>query len=73
VVGAHGGAIKLKVAARAVEGKANAELLLFIARTINCPARNVTLLAGEKSRDKIIRVEGLSGDNIRSKLFSSMG
>ena len=60
VVGEHGGAIKIKLGAPAVEGKANAALRSFLAEVLQISEREIVLERGEKSRDKIIRIEGLS-------------
>jgi len=54
--GAHGDALKLKLAAPPVEGKANAELIRFIAAAFGVPRRNVELVRGETSRAKMVRV-----------------
>ena len=51
VVGEHGGAIKIKLRAPTVEGKANAALISFLAERLKVPARTIVLLRGEKSRD----------------------
>lgn len=58
VAGLHGGALKLRLAAPAVEGKANAELLRFVAEAFDVPRRQVTLLQGETARHKRLRVDG---------------
>jgi uncharacterized protein (TIGR00251 family) len=55
--GVYGDAVKIRVAAPAVEGKANAVLLRFIANAFDVPMRNVTLIRGETSRDKIVEVK----------------
>lgn len=49
--------LKVRLAAAPVEGKANATLLRFLADAFDVPLRNVTLIRGETSRDKIVRVE----------------
>jgi uncharacterized protein (TIGR00251 family) len=54
--GAHGDVLKVKLAAPPVEGKANAELIRFIARQFGVPQRNVELVRGETSRTKTVRV-----------------
>ncbi len=54
--GAHGDALKLRLAAPPVEGKANAELIRFIAAAFGVPRRNVELIRGETSRAKTVRV-----------------
>jgi len=56
VAGTHGDALKMRLAAPPVEGKANAELLRFLAEVFGVPRRNVTLLRGELSRAKVVRI-----------------
>ena len=71
VTGLHGGAVKLKVASPALEGKANAEVLCFVAEAAGVPVRMAGLVSGDKSRDKVVRVEGMSPDALRLKLLGS--
>ncbi|MGE0634085.1 MAG: DUF167 domain-containing protein [Pseudobdellovibrionaceae bacterium] len=68
LVGAHGGALKVKVAAPPVDGEANEELFEFLAKTLGISKRNVKLLRGEKSRNKIFLVVGCSLDFARRVL-----
>jgi hypothetical protein len=56
VAGEHGGALRVRLAAPPVDGKANAELCRFLADAFGVPQRNVTLLRGEASRAKQVRV-----------------
>jgi uncharacterized protein len=56
VAGLHGGALKLRVASPAVEGKANEELRRFLADAFGVPLRNVVLARGETSRRKMLRI-----------------
>lgn len=58
-VGRHGDALKVKIAAPALEGRANEELIEFFAEALDVPRREVTLVSGEKSRDKTIAVASL--------------
>lgn len=71
VVGVHGGAIKLKVSSPALEGKANAAVLEFVAATAGVPGRAAVLLAGEKSRDKVVRVEGMTAHELKRRLLAA--
>ncbi len=61
VAGTHGdGAqmrLKIRLAAPPVDGKANAELLRFLADAFGVPARAVVLVRGETARQKIVRIE----------------
>ena len=68
VVGEHDHAIKIKLRAPAVEGKANTVLFRFLAEKLGIPQRAVVLEHGEKSRDKVIRIDGLSEETIREFL-----
>jgi len=60
VAGAHGvGAaarLKIRLAAPPVDGKANAELLRYLAAAFGVPSRAVTLLRGETSRQKTVQI-----------------
>ncbi|MBB4013214.1 hypothetical protein GGR36_002560 [Niveibacterium umoris] len=58
IAGLHGDALKIRLAAPPVDGKANAALLAFIADTLDLPKRAVTLESGASSRQKRVRVEG---------------
>jgi uncharacterized protein len=58
VAGLHDGALKIRVAAPALEDKANRELTRFLALCFSVPRRNVTLLRGEKSRAKNFAIRG---------------
>jgi uncharacterized protein (TIGR00251 family) len=56
VVGRHGSALKLRVAAPAVEGRANEALIAFLADSFGVPRRNVTLIRGDTGRAKTVRI-----------------
>lgn len=56
-VGPHGEAMKLRLAAPPVDGKANAALIAFLADFCGVPKRAVTLVSGHASRAKRVRVE----------------
>jgi len=51
VVGDHGDAIKIKLRAPAMEGKANAALIRFLAAQLGILPRQIALMRGQKSRD----------------------
>jgi uncharacterized protein (TIGR00251 family) len=56
--GEHGGRMKLRLAAPAVDGKANVALVEFLAAYFGVPKRNVRIAAGLKSRQKRVIIEG---------------
>ena len=62
VTGIHGNALKVKVAAPPVEGRANAAVLALLARELGLAATDVTLVSGESSRAKRVRLGGLDPD-----------
>lgn len=68
VVGWLGDALKVKVHAPAVEGRANEELCRFLAEALDLPRRAVTLATGNTSRQKRVQIEGLSLDEVRARL-----
>jgi len=55
--GLHGEAMKLRLAAPPVDGKANAALCAFLAQFCGVPKSAVSLLSGATSRAKRVRVE----------------
>ncbi len=58
VVGAHGDALKIALAAPPVDGKANAECVRFLAELFGVRRGDVTILTGETARTKVVRVAG---------------
>ena len=56
IAGVHGDALKIRLAAPAVDGKANAELARFLADAFGVPQRNVALIRGEAGRRKMVRI-----------------
>jgi uncharacterized protein len=60
VAGLHGDALKVRLAAPPIEGRANEALLRFIADSFGVPLRNVELKQGPQSRHKTVRVSGSS-------------
>lgn len=58
VAGLHGDALKIRLAAPPIEGRANEALLRFIADFFKVPVRNVELKQGEQSRHKRVEVHG---------------
>jgi uncharacterized protein (TIGR00251 family) len=57
--GRHGERVKVRLAARAVEGKANEALIEFLAAHYGVAKRDVRIVAGLKSRQKRVEISGL--------------
>jgi uncharacterized protein len=68
VVGWLGDALKVKVHAPPVEGRANEVLCDFLSETLGVPRRAVTMLRGDTSRQKVVRIEGLTAAQLRARL-----
>ena len=64
--GRHGDALKLRIAARAVDGQANEACTAFLANAAGVARSAVSIVHGDKSRSKLFRIEGVSPSRIRS-------
>jgi uncharacterized protein (TIGR00251 family) len=62
--GRHGDALKIRLAAPPVDGKANEALVKFIATTLHLPKSSVTLISGQTSRRKVLEVNGAESSEI---------
>lgn len=67
VVGWLGDALKVKVHAPPVEGRANEALCEFLADTLGLPRRAVTVLRGDTSRQKLVRIDGLTLAEVKAR------
>ena len=68
VVGWLGDALKIKIHAPALDGRANDALCEFLADELALPHRAVTLAHGDKSRQKLVRIAGLTLAEVKAKL-----
>ena len=64
VVGPHGDAIKIRLAAPPVDGAANQALIRLVASTLHVPRSAVTVKAGHSARRKVVDVVGLSAEQV---------
>lgn len=60
IIGERAGAIKMRVAAPPVDGKANEECRRYLAKLLKVGATSVEIISGYSSRDKVIRVSNIS-------------
>lgn len=58
VLGVHDGALKIALCAPPVDGEANAALVAFLSRSLGLPKSAITLVGGERSRSKTVRIRG---------------
>ncbi len=68
VVGLHGEALKIRLKAPPVEGKANEALRKFLAKLLKISKSSVKIVAGETARDKKIYLKGVSLEEVKEKL-----
>lgn len=68
LAGLREGAVLVRLAAAPVDGAANDELVAVLARALGLPKRAITIVSGERSRSKRVRVEGLTRAQALAKL-----
>ena len=67
ITGEMGDALKLALTAPPVDGRANAACIEFFANLLDVPRSSVTIASGETSRNKVIRVAGVTADEVRRR------
>ena len=67
ITGELGDALKLSLTAPPVDGKANEACIEFFANLLKVPRSSVTIASGQTSRNKIIRVIGLSSNEVAQR------
>jgi len=68
VTGEVGDALKVSLTAPPIDGKANAGCVEFFAKLLKVPRSSVTIASGQTSRGKVIRVAGLSAEEVRKRI-----
>ena len=68
IAGEHGNAIKLRINAPPVRGKANEECRRFLAKALGVSLSSIEIVSGDSSRDKVIRIRNASIKRIREAL-----
>jgi uncharacterized protein len=68
ITGEVGDALKVSLTAPPVDGKANAACVEFFAGLLNVPRSSVTIASGQSSRNKVMRVTGITAEQIRDRL-----
>lgn len=67
IAGVIGDALKLALTAPPVEGRANEACIEFLAEFLKVPRSSITIAGGETSRNKVIRIAGMSADELRRR------
>lgn len=71
MLGRHGTAWKLRVAAAPERGRANDEVVALLARTLELKPPAVRIVSGRGARDKVIEVGGLTADEVERRLAAA--
>lgn len=73
VNGTHDGALKVSLTTPPTDGRANAALIALIAERLSLPRAAVSLLTGAASRQKTLRIVGLTAAEVEARLLSDAG
>jgi len=73
VTGEAGDALKIALTAPPVEGKANDACVTFLAEFLDVSRSSITIAAGETSRNKLIRVRGLTAAQVAERIHAALG
>ncbi|HBR96178.1 MAG TPA: DUF167 domain-containing protein [Gammaproteobacteria bacterium] len=73
IVGWYGDALRVRVAAPADKGRANAALIALLAQALGLPRGAVVLVSGSSSPRKVFEVQGLSSNEIQARLDNIVG
>lgn len=68
IVGELGDALKLALRAPPVEGKANEACIRFLAEALNLPRSSLAIVSGQSSRNKVVRVSGITAAELAKRL-----
>ena len=69
--GEHDGALRIRLTAPPVDSRANDALRKFLAAVLHVPSSSVTILSGEKSRTKRVRIAGITRAHATALLQST--
>jgi len=70
IVGTHGNALKIRLNAPPVDGKANARLIQFLGERLGAPPSRIQIIRGQTGREKQVLVTGLRPEELRRRLGS---
>jgi len=68
ITGEFGDALKVSLTAPPIDGRANEACIEFLAKLLKVPSSSVTIASGQTSRNKMIRVAGLTAEDVRKRL-----
>jgi uncharacterized protein len=68
ILGWRADALRLAVTAPPVDGEANEAIRRLLARALGVAPSAVSLVHGQRGRDKVVRIEGMTGGELRARL-----
>jgi uncharacterized protein len=68
ITGELGDALKVSLTTPPIEGRANEACIEFFAKLLKVPRSSVTIASGQTSRNKVIRIAGLTAEQLRARL-----
>jgi uncharacterized protein len=68
IAGRRGEALLVRLAAAPVDGAANEALIAFLAGKLGCARRDISIVTGEKTRDKRLRIAGITNDELERRV-----
>jgi uncharacterized protein (TIGR00251 family) len=68
ITGGLDGALKVSLTAPPIDGKANEACIEFFAKLLKVPRSSVTIASGQSNRRKMIRMSGLSAEEVRKRI-----
>lgn len=69
VAGLHAGAVKISIAAPPADGRANEEMIAYLAELLKVPRARISLVSGAANRSKVLRITGKSAAEVQAALF----
>jgi uncharacterized protein len=70
--GLHDGALKISLTTPPVDGRANEALIAFLSESLRLPKARITLLTGQTSRTKLLRITGKSAADVQAALLPTL-
>jgi uncharacterized protein (TIGR00251 family) len=68
ITGELGDSLKVSLTTPPVEGRANEACIEFFAKLLKVPRSSVTIASGQTNRNKVIRVAGVSAEELRQRI-----
>ena len=68
IIGVVDGALRIRVQAPPVDGKANKVLIKFLAKQLGCPSSAISIVGGQTARHKRLHIAGISASELRTTL-----